>query len=192
MLHPQVQKTTPQLRWYLVTQISHYKKSFPICSTPHLSLYQMPSNSESSPTVIPSYRQVLLDEIDKSWEILTFDPLEFELKPFFWYVLLYWLSRRLKTKTRGQACGWQQTCHARHVARVSRATQIRRTTLLVSTFTDDQRRTSLDRSWSPAQGLRRSHRGIHCRMPEWTLRIFWWVACCVPKEIVNVTKKQFL
>ena len=47
----------------------------------------MPSNSESSPTAIPSYRQVLLDEIDKSREILTFDPFEFELKPFFWYVL---------------------------------------------------------------------------------------------------------
>jgi hypothetical protein len=43
----------------------------------------MPSNS--SPISIPSYRKVLLDEIEKSREILTFDFSEFELKPFFWY-----------------------------------------------------------------------------------------------------------
>ena len=43
----------------------------------------MPSNS--SPIAIPSYRKVLLDQIEKSREILTFDPSNFELKPFFWY-----------------------------------------------------------------------------------------------------------
>jgi hypothetical protein len=61
----------------------------------------MPSNS--SPITIPSYRKVLLDEIEKSREILTFNFSEFELKPFFWYgLLLYSLSRRLKTKLEGR------------------------------------------------------------------------------------------
>lgn len=27
-------------------------------------------------------------------------------------------------------------------------------------------------------------------MPEWMLRVFWSVACCIPKEIVNETKKK--
>jgi hypothetical protein len=48
------------------------------------SLFQMPS--KLSPTAIPYYRKVLLDEIETSRVILSFDPLEFELKAFFWYV----------------------------------------------------------------------------------------------------------
>jgi hypothetical protein len=139
----------------------------------------MPSNS--SPTAIPSYRKVLLDQIENSQEILSFDPTDFTLKQFLWYVLLYWLSRKLKIKTRGQACPWQQTLDTGYVARVPRATQIPRAALFVSTLTDDRRRTSINRSRNPAQGLRGSHRGIYRRMPEWTLRIFWLVACCVPR-----------
>ena len=62
----------------------------------------MPSNS--SPISIPSYRKVLLSEINKSWEILTFDFSEFELKPFFWYVLQCCIVYRagLKPKLEGR------------------------------------------------------------------------------------------
>jgi hypothetical protein len=62
----------------------------------------MPSNS--SPISIPSYRKVLLDEIEKSWEILTFDFSEFELKPFFWYALQCCIGYRtgLKLKLEGR------------------------------------------------------------------------------------------
>lgn len=61
----------------------------------------MPSNS--SPISIPSYRNVLLDEIKKSREILTFDFSDFELKPFFWYVLQCCIDRTgLKLKLEGR------------------------------------------------------------------------------------------
>ena len=44
-------------------------------------------------TLIPSYRQILLSEIKKSSIILLFDPLAFELKPFYWYVTVcQWLT----------------------------------------------------------------------------------------------------
>ena len=132
----------------------------------------MSSLSNSSPTAIPSYQKVLLDQIKNSWENLSFDPLDFKLKPFLWYVLLYWLSHNLKIKTQGQACGWQQTRDTGYVARVLRATQISRAALFVSTLMDDQQRASFYRSRYPAQGLRGSHRGIHRRMPEWTLQYF--------------------
>ena len=102
--------------------------------------------------MIPSYRKVLLDEIENSREILSFDRFDFKLKPFFWYVFLCWLSRRLIT--RGQACGWQQTRDARYVARVSHAIQIPRAVLFVSTPADGWRRTPIYRSRNPAQGLR--------------------------------------
>ena len=59
----------------------------------------MPSNSP--PTAIPSYRKVLLDQIKNSREILSFDPSDFELKPFLWYVLLHWLSN-LKLNLEGR------------------------------------------------------------------------------------------
>jgi hypothetical protein len=36
--------------------------------------------------MIPSYRQILLLQIQRSSIILSFDPLTFELKPFHWYV----------------------------------------------------------------------------------------------------------
>jgi hypothetical protein len=146
--------------------------TFPTCSPRHnlnsnlLAFVIMSSNS--SPTAIPSYRKVLLDQIENSREILSFDPLDFKLKPFFWYVLLYRLPCKLKIKTRGQACGWQQTCDAGYVARVSCATQIPRAALFVSTLTNDRRR-NFYRSQNPAQGLRGSHRGIRRRMPERTL-----------------------
>jgi hypothetical protein len=45
--------------------------------------------ASSPPTAIPSYRKILLEEIEKSRDILTFDPSDFELKPFFWYGLLF-------------------------------------------------------------------------------------------------------
>ena len=63
----------------------------------------MPSSS-SSPISIPSYREVLLDEIEKSHEILTFDFSEFELKPFFWYALQRCIDYRpgLKLKLEGR------------------------------------------------------------------------------------------
>ena len=146
---------------------------FPSPNLQH-STFQMPSNS--SPTAIPLYWKVLLDQIEKSQEILTFDPSDFELKPFFWYVL-FWLSCRFKTKAWGQACGWQQTCDTGYVARISHVKQIPRAKLFVSSFMDDQWRTSFYRSWNPAQGVRGSHRGICCRMSEWMLPIFWSVMC---------------
>jgi len=134
-------------QWYLVTRTSHYKRetvSVPICSTRHYFLFQMPSNSPL--TAIPSYRKVLLDQIKNSREILSFDPSNFELKPFLWYVLLHWLSRKLKTKTWGQACGRQKTRDAGCIARVSCATQIPGAALFVPTLMDDQRRISINRS----------------------------------------------
>ena len=44
-------------------------------------------------TLILSYQQILLSEIKKSSIILLFDPLAFELKPFYWYVTVcQWLT----------------------------------------------------------------------------------------------------
>ena len=60
----------------------------------------MPSNS--SPIAIPLYRKVLLDQIEKSREILTFDPSNFKLKPFFWYVCYIDHQARLKLKLEGR------------------------------------------------------------------------------------------
>ena len=62
----------------------------------------MPSNSSS--ISIPSYRKVLLSEINKSREILTFNFSEFELKPFFWYILQCCIVYRagLKLKLEGR------------------------------------------------------------------------------------------
>ena len=62
----------------------------------------MPSNS--SPISIPSYQKVLLSEINKSWEILTFNFSEFEQKPIFWYVLQCCIVYRagLKLKLKGR------------------------------------------------------------------------------------------
>jgi hypothetical protein len=86
-------------------------------------------SSNSPPISIPSYRKVLLDKIEKSREILTFDFSDFELKPFFWYGLGlqrciglkliledrpvdggirvppdHWLDHRKKQKFRGPNC----------------------------------------------------------------------------------------
>ena len=60
--------------------------------------------SNTLPISIPSYRKVLLSEINKSWEILTFDFSEFELKPFFWYILQCCIVYRagLKLKLEGR------------------------------------------------------------------------------------------
>jgi hypothetical protein len=138
--------------------------------------FQMSSNS--SPTAIPSYRKVLLDQIEKSRVILSFDPLDFELKPFFWYVCQYGLSHLRLTP--GQACGWQQTRDTGQVAGVWHSTQIPRAALFVSTPAHDRRRTPIYRSENPAEGLRGSHWAIRRRMPERTLRISWSVARRVP------------
>jgi hypothetical protein len=76
----------------LVTRASHYKGqlSVPITSTRRQYLFQMPSNS--SPITIPSYRKVLLDQMNNSRVIWTFDPSDFELKAFYWYVLFIVLT----------------------------------------------------------------------------------------------------
>lgn len=53
--------------------------------------FEMSKNSLT--TLIPSYRQILLSEIKKSSIILSFDPLVFELEPFYWYVMVcQWLT----------------------------------------------------------------------------------------------------
>jgi hypothetical protein len=49
-----------------------------------MSSFNMSENLLITP--IPSYRQLLLSEIEKSSIILSFDPVAFELKPFHWYV----------------------------------------------------------------------------------------------------------
>ena len=111
-------------------------------------------------------------EISGNFDIRSFK-LRIEAILLVW--LLYWPSRTLKTKTRGQACGWQQTHDTRYVAEVSRATQIPRAALFVSTLMDVEGRPSFYGSWNPAQGIRGSHRAVYCRIPEWTLQIFWSV-----------------
>jgi hypothetical protein len=45
----------------------------------------MSKNSLITFKLIPSYREILLFQIQKSSIILSFDPLDFELKPFHWY-----------------------------------------------------------------------------------------------------------
>ena len=58
-------------------------------------------------TLIPSYRQILLSEIKNSSIVLSFDPLAFELKPFYWYVMV---CRRLtKVHSRLTAGPWMRT-----------------------------------------------------------------------------------
>ena len=65
----------------------------------------MPSNT--LPISIPSYRKVLLSEINKSQEILTFNFSEFELKPFFWYVLQCCIVYRADLKLKLEGNGWR-------------------------------------------------------------------------------------
>jgi hypothetical protein len=60
----------------------------------------MPSNS--SPIAIPSYRKVLLDQMKNSRIIWSFDPSDFELKPFHWYVCRIDYRAGLKLKHKGR------------------------------------------------------------------------------------------
>ena len=59
--------------------------------------------SNSSPITIPSYRKILLEKMKNSRMIWSFNPLDFELKPFHWYVFCCIDYRaRLKLKLEGR------------------------------------------------------------------------------------------
>ena len=162
-----------EIQWYLVTWTSCYKREMlvPTCST-WCSRCQA-THCQQPCHHIKKYCLIRLRNLRRFWHLI--------LWTLNWShssgTFCFWLLCRFKTKTWGQACGWQQTCDARYVARISHAKQIPRAKLFVSSFMDDQWRTSFYRSQNPAQawGVRGSHQGMCCRMSEWMLWIFWSV-----------------
>ena len=139
----------------------------------------MPSNS--LPISIPSYQKVLLSEINKSREILTFNFSEFELKPFFWYVLQCCIVYHagLKLKLEGRPVDGSIHVPPDHWLDHRKMQKFWGPNCLCPLLWTTDEEQPLTEAQNRAQGVRGSHQGIYRRMPEWSLRIFWSVACCV-------------
>ena len=143
-------------------------------------------------TLILSYRQILFSEIKKSSIILSFDPLAFELKLFYWYVTVcQWLTTVHSWLTAGL---WMRTNALSPAGCWSMwATSFSNATLSVSTLTDTQWRTYYCRSCNTTKEVWDPHCWICRGMRKWSLQLFCEFSVIFPEwKMINMNKMQFL